>query len=419
MKRIGTLVCLTFLVVVQLLANPGKKELKIGFRDVTTGLFDVTSIYLDIGRGPLFNPANPPLAQPEDEAKPFDTAVAKPQVYSFTTDSIACYSNSYGAFGSTTIVRLGVRVQGGHSYTFSAQMIDNFDPTTIILIEDRSTGTFQSLRQRGEFTVSLPQPESMEYRFYVHITYPPVIDPIPSGCDNNDGMVTVTQDTFIKWDLCSIDRNGSNPISSYTGISGDLSFSNLPAGTYNVNFYYQGYPARKIVVVGTYKITSSAAPVDSYAAVNEILSFYSQAQNATSYVWDFGEGTVITGVANPEMAYALPGVYSISLHCSNTFGCNAYEYLTAHIGLGASIGDDAEIIPTITLANRTLIIQMNDQVSGPVNYQVYNIAGQEIISGTASNVHTPINLSSQTSGIYILRLQGDDHGTYAKKFFLE
>ena len=55
--------------------------------------------------------------------------------------------------------------------------------------------------------------------------------------------------------------------------------------------------------------------------------------NASSYLWDFGDGTTSTQVS-PLKAYTTPGVYSVTLYVTNSFGCTdtviKSNYITVH-----------------------------------------------------------------------------------------
>lgn len=417
MKKVGAVLVFVFWVAMEVFAGPGKKQLTLRFRDLSSNLYDITHIYLDMGRSTLFNPTIPPPPQPEDVAKQPDTSWAMPQIYSFSSDGIACYSNGYGPFDSTKVIRLGIRVAGGTSYSISAQLVDNFDPTSIILIEDRLNGVFKDLR-RGDFVVNLAQQQTTEDRFYIHISYPPVIDLTLSGCDDNDGIITVTQDTFITWNSCQLLDSALTFITSYSNIKGNMTFTDLPSGMYNLAFLYGQHAALKTIFLNTHKIQTSASASKIYAEVNEIVNFYSSAVNATFYNWDFGDGTVINGIANPQVSWPQPGVYTVTLHCSNAFGCDAYDYLTIYVGQSSSVEENRIELANITILNKHLLFEAKGNSSQPLRYEVYQITGQQIISGTMGGSNASIDLSSRPSGIYVVRLQAGG-GSLSRKFFLE
>ena len=417
MKRVSVILWFMFCLAMDGFAGPGKKQLTLRFRDISSNLYDITHIYLDMGRSPLFNPTIPPPPQPEDVGKQPDTSLAMPQIYSFTSDGIACYSNGHGPFDTTTVIRLGIRVAGGSSYSISAQLVDNFDPTSIILIEDRLNGVFKDLR-RGDFVVNLAQKQTTEDRFYIHISYPPVIELTLSGCDDNDGIISVSQDTFISWNSCQLLDSALTFITSYSDIKGNMTFTDLPSGIYNLAFLYGQHAALKTIFLNTHKIQTSASASKLYAEVNEIVHFYSSAVNATLYNWDFGDGTVINGIANPQVSWPQPGVYTVTLRCSNSFGCDAIDYLTVYVGQSSSVNNNKIELPNITIQNKKILLEANGNSGRPLRYEVYQIAGQVVISGMMITSNAYIDLSGQPTGLYIIRLKGAN-GDLTRKFFLE
>ena len=74
-----------------------------------------------------------------------------------------------------------------------------------------------------------------------------------------------------------------------------------------------------ITVVNNPTASFSVAPLSACEDINAI-AFTNLSQNATSYTWDFGDGTTSTG-ANPTHTYTTPGVYGIKLIATNAYGC--------------------------------------------------------------------------------------------------
>jgi gliding motility-associated-like protein len=86
------------------------------------------------------------------------------------------------------------------------------------------------------------------------------------------------------------------------------------------------------------KNISVTAPVGNFAfstgyqCANVPLLFQSQAQHVTSYVWDFGDGTVITTANAPvSHTYTTPGTYHPTLTIKNNDGCNVLIPVTDSI----------------------------------------------------------------------------------------
>ena len=52
------------------------------------------------------------------------------------------------------------------------------------------------------------------------------------------------------------------------------------------------------------------------------VSFTNTSQNASSYLWDFGDGSGLTSVESPDHVYTVPGTYEVTLIATNTPYCH-------------------------------------------------------------------------------------------------
>ncbi|MBK9046013.1 MAG: PKD domain-containing protein [Bacteroidetes bacterium] len=71
-------------------------------------------------------------------------------------------------------------------------------------------------------------------------------------------------------------------------------------------------------------------------AGNNSISFTNLSTNATSYIWDFGDGNFST-LTDPTHSYSSPGFYTVKLIARNNFNCSKIEIKPAYI----------EIVPDI------------------------------------------------------------------------
>jgi len=117
-----------------------EKQVEIMVQDSASGLASVTQIGFQVGASPLF-------VSPEDVAFVLQSPDNTPQIYSFTQDNVACSSNDYGGFNNSTILRLGLAISDSGTFTFSKQLYSNFDPASMLILEDRQLNVFTDLRQ--------------------------------------------------------------------------------------------------------------------------------------------------------------------------------------------------------------------------------------------------------------------------------
>ncbi len=96
-------------------------------------------------------------------------------------------------------------------------------------------------------------------------------------------------------------------------------------GTYTLTLTdHNNYTVSKsIVVSGTQGPQAVFAASTTNTTVNTNVSFTNSSTNATTYNWDFGDGTVITNIANPTYAYTSPGVYTVILTATSPQGCTS------------------------------------------------------------------------------------------------
>lgn len=100
--------------------------------------------------------------------------------------------------------------------------------------------------------------------------------------------------------------------------------------------------------VVTLKIAFELGIVNAIASSNNAqgcgpltVQFQNTSQNATSYLWDFGDGSPTTTVQNPTHTFTDPGTYTVMLAAASTFACNVNDtiYLTVIVDSGGVISD--------------------------------------------------------------------------------
>lgn len=409
MKKTGIVLLLLF-VFAQGFASVGKKQIRLRLQDTLSNLMDESDVYLDLGISPAY------IAGVEDAPKKFDTDQDMPQLYSLTSDGVPCFSNVYGLFSSTVSIKLGFRVNGSSVYAISARLIDNFDPISIIQIEDKLTGTFYDLRQ-GAYVVNIDQPVQTTDRFILHISYPPLIQPEPSGCNNDDGSIAVLQDTSILWSSCQLYDAGMNYITAYNSIRGNFTFSGLIEGNYNLAFVYGIYSAVVPIHITGKQIIAGINVANTHVAVGDTVQFFSDAHNATHFAWDFGDSTRVEGVANAEEIFTEPGSYEVQLKCSNDQGCVAYAYITIVVTEPTGIAEADNNSIKIFAWQKQLSILMLTTTSSVYQLEIYNTAGQLIKQDKVSGNST-ITLADKAAGVYMVRISAGDKN-FVRKVFVD
>ena len=408
MKKIAVILLLV-VVSLQGFSTPGKKQIRIRLTDSTSFVYDETSIYLDLG--------SPQFVFPEDGRKIFDTASSAPSVYSFSSDNLPCFSNSYGSFVPASVIPIGFKVANAGTFKFSATLLDNFDATTIVQLEDRTLGMFYDLRQ-GDYTVYMSQPQQDNGRFFIHASYPSLLSTIDAGCSNNDGNILIVQDSSIRWSSCSLYTDSFNLINTYNNITGNISFSGLPFGKYKMVFTYGSYTAIKDVVLNGNSVTVAVSASSLTGVVGQPMQFFSTASHTTDYLWSFGEGSQISGIMNPAFVYHQAGVYTVSLSASNSYVCSSAAAVTVTISEATGINQITSDELSINAEGKTLRVSFTKPLESEGSLQIYSATGQLVLANTISSNQTTTDLSYLSSSIYIVKVQ-NARGGFSKKIVLE
>ncbi len=368
-------------------------------QDSASGMASVTQIGFQVGASPLF-------VSPEDVAFVLQSPDNTPQIYSFTQDNVACSSNDYGGFNNSTILRLGLAISDSGTFTFSKQLYSNFDPASMLILEDRQLNVFTDLRQ-STYKISINQIGEINSRFYLHISYPPTLASSPAGCLNNDGIIMVTEDSSIVWSAIRVFDSASVMIAIDTNITGSFTFTGLPGGNYRVEFDYSVYTPQQNVFVDQHLLVAGLNVSNNHDFVMQNIQFYTAASNATQYVWDFGDGSTITGVANPTYFYIYPGVYTVKVNCSNNYGCMTESDTLMYIEVGTSVNTiDGNTVKIITDKN-TIRVETDNVAADVYTYIIYDLQGQAIKTGPVSTPDLLVDMSNNASGVYVVAVRSN------------
>lgn len=377
-------------------AAAGKKEVKIGIINLGSSAYDLTTIYLDYGTTPAY-------FNLEDAYKVFNPSPVVPQIYSLTTDSVECQTNGYGPFVSSAVIPLGFEVDSGGNYQIFCNLLDNIDPTSIVRLEDKFTGNFYDLRQ-GTFSFTVSHSTKNNSRFVLHISLPPVVSSIDATCTNSDGVIQINQDPSIVWNVCQLYDTTNTLVGSFNNVTGNFQFSGLPEGRYTIVYLYKTYVATQSVELNGFYVTNHIGASKITATVGEVVQFFSLTVNATQFLWDFGDGSQIYGIAFPQFNYMAPGNYMVVMRAFNQQGCEAYDTLFITIIEATGI-NHVTTLPASVYTDASEIV-IGHLPEGNTQVQLYNTTGQlvheQVSKGTAT---TQIFTSFLPKGIYLLRLQ--------------
>ena len=140
-----------------------------------------------------------------------------------------------------------------------------------------------------------------------------------------------------------------------------------------------------------------------------IVTFTNKSTGATSYRWDFGDGSAASTVQNPTKAYTKPGVYSVTLTAMNASGSNA-KTITNYITVYADPKPNFTISPTSGCAPVAVNFKNTSTASAAITKSEWNFGDGRVEESTATTIaHTYNN-----PNIYSVTLtMTDAHGCTA------
>jgi len=190
--------------------------------------------------------------------------------------------------------------------------------------------------------------------------------------------------------------NTSTGASSYFWNLGNGNTSTLPnpsnlytlQGNYTITLIaYDGIGGSDTATYTNYLNVNGKPTADFYCPTlascldNNSYSFINTSIAATSYLWDFGDGTTSTQ-ANPNHSYAQTGSFTITLIATNAYGCQDIkirnQYITIYPKPNASIATSPS-----SSCDPATIFQLSNNSSGNNSWQ-WNFG-----DGTSSSLQNP------------------------------
>lgn len=314
-------------------------------------------------------------------------------------------------------VGLDAATPGGHLLRLSHK--ENMDGTVTLILEDRLLNRFQNLSDNPNYEFHTDAGNGIS-RFFIHINPALHISTLDESCAGFDGEITITQPGNKTWNYILYDSD-EQPVASGNGFSGTQSFFGLKAGLYILELTdpYGFHIAKKITLEGRMRVKAGFTPTASIAPADEPIRFVNSSTGATYYEWDFGDGTIVTGVSEPVHAYREAGKYTVTLKASNCdcAGILSQEITIYKIVSGERSADDVAI--RISTIGETLVIHFDNPPGNTAEITVYNAIGQRIYE-TISIVQGAlrVDLSAGRSRYCFVRIKTADKVHAAKVFLI-
>ncbi len=322
---------------------------------------------------------------------------------------------------SITVTAMDETCAGSNNGTATATSNNGTGPFTYLWNDGQTTGTASGLAP-GTYTVMITD---------------------ANGCVGTEsttivaGQVAVLSTTTTDVSCGLIDdgtavatlSGGVQPI-TYTWSNGTVSqgVAGLNIGTYTVTATDAlGCTATGSVTINDPNINADVMPsqVVINLAVNPTVQFTDNSVGATSWMWDFGDGTTST-MQNPSHTYTAIGTYTVTVTVSNG-QCSDTQVITITV-VDTSTGFDDwtgltsfELYPNPTTGKFTLELSLSQ--SSDLMVSVINPLGQEVISdqqdGVLNDFNKEYDLSRFANGVYFVQVTNGDQSIVKKMFYLK
>jgi hypothetical protein len=154
----------------------------------------------------------------------------------------------------------------------------------------------------------------------------------------------------------------------------------------------------------------SAPPVatfDFQINDNLLVNFTNNTQNATSFLWNFGDGNSSTQ-ENPTHNFAQQGSYEVTLIAQNICGADTFKLNVNVQGLNILSLKDLELKIYPQPAHNLLFVELPTQSTNQLTQlMVYDLSGRTVFSKPIKNLAETtyaLDLSGIDNGIYVLRI---------------
>ncbi len=224
------------------------------------------------------------------------------------------------------------------------------------------------------------------------------------------------------------DQSAGNPTSwqwSFPGGNPASSIEQNPTVTYATPGLYS-VTLKVVNVYGSNTKTQDnfiqalGVPVAAFttAMSQNTVSFTNQSQNATSYSWNFGDGSGGL-VAEPTHTFALPGTYTVELTATNICGASTLQQTIVVVTTGTVELDwlqSFRLFPNPNTGSFTL--EMVGEPQDDLTFTLFNSLGQQVRREVADfkigTLNRVFDYQDLPAAVYALQIQGGTKTVFVK-----
>lgn len=374
---------------------------------------DETVVYFDPSASDAYSTSN-------DGTKMLATLPGIPSIFTIA-DNQSLAINAMGSLNQDRSLPLGVFIQTGGQYNLVATDLSSFAPSAMIYLEDALNGTMQNLRVNNSYSVQLA-PGTYTNRFFLHVRPAVQLGSQSESCAGNDGVITVNYPSASTVDVEVLNANGQS-VSTLNAFQGTTQINNLADGNYSVQMTFNGgYQATDYVQIAAGNSVNASINASSHnvdLGNNTPVVFTANVSGATSYTWNFGDGTVLANApANVSHTFTSAGVFEVSFEATNQVCTSTATTTVTAIAPSGIQNNASEVVKVFGVENR-VTVQFGTIADGKGRIEVLNMLGQNLISvDVASTKGTrEIEVPNVAVGHYLVRVTTADK-VFTQKVYL-
>jgi len=305
---------------------------------------------------------------------------------------------------NTRIVDLGAVMSATGTHTFDLTGFDNFDSSVRVYLEDVLTGEFHNMNASSSYSFT-NDPSFTNTRFRLHFMAPIVVSVTGTCLEQSNGKMIINNPNDQNPITTTLRNDQGVVIGSSSPFVGEYVFQNLPSGSYGVDLelnqndvvtQYVNVDGGGIITPATF--VSSATEV---SIVDAIIEFSAQAQGASEFTWNFGDGVTLSGTATPVHAYTQPGIYTVTLTASNGICESIVSSIITVTNNPTSITDVSgvngfSVYPNPANDQLNIFKSNNDKVL----FEMNDVSGKCVLRSQLNSKLNNINVSNLDSGVY-------------------